>query len=249
MAIAITNKTSGAAESVSGASVDTASVTLADGDYLVVRACQYGGGSSAPGVTTITWNGNTLTEVIGQLGTAGSAGLYSGIWAFQVATGASAVVTIDPAGSVASLSVMWSVDVITGHDTVGTVVDSDSTFADSGNPAALTMTSNNGDLGIDSATYFDMGSAFFSPGAGQTEQFHYGPSNYDSMGASSKAATGASVSMEYTSVGGIRAYVYTGAVIKASGAPPPAGGGGFLPSNYIPLFNAGMNEPRGGMIG
>lgn len=211
MAIAYATKTQSDGTSTGGASVNSASIALTTGDLLVVRLSLHAGGGQTSGMTGITWNGNALTMRAELDGYGFTGAIYTGIWTYQVASGTSAVVTMDPAGT-EDQGVVWEIGVITGHDTGATFTDTDSADAADGT-ATLTLTTNVGDLVLDSVSIKDIGPGNFDEGAGQTVDFEFAPGFYQMHGASRKVASGASTNMQWTQTAA-QPWVYAAIAVK-----------------------------------
>ncbi|CAB4176412.1 hypothetical protein UFOVP1672_9 [uncultured Caudovirales phage] len=216
MAVALTNKTSGENEAATTAN-NTASVTLATGDLLIVRTGAFRSAGSLVAPSSITWNGNNLTSLVARDLIAGFS--HESIWYYQVSSGGSAVVTINYA--TAPDSVMWCVDVATGHDTAVLFRDNDSAGFAGGASPTITMTSVSGDYAVDIAGFAFAAATAFGPAGGQTQDYETDlagdPTGY---GCGSKAATGTTITMNYSGSFGSDACIL-GAVIQQS--PPPAG--------------------------
>ena len=218
----------------------TNSAILATDDLLVVLITQ-SKFSNADQPTAVTWNSIGLTKAVGIEGPPGGPPEWHAvsIWYLKVTSGATATISITGGSTGTDISVVALK--YTGYDTATPIGDTDSSFQtnSSGIPPSLTLTTANGDEVLDCVA----SEGSLTIGAGQTSLYSRSTDDPWNHAFSVEAATGASVTMSWTT-GLDRGYDHCAVVIKAASG----GGGGPFPHHTRRALAGGMSFPRGGLL-
>lgn len=217
----------------SGNSITSDSVSVVNGDYLLV--CAAGGKASAASdpITSMAIDGNALTKLVESVPTATFNSLdwfHCSIWGLKVTSSITGTIVGSCAGGTDNTQLYLAAVKATGVDSVTPVGDTDSMSDRTGTgvPRSLTVTTVAGDVVFDVLSWDSSFSNDAIPDGSQTAIYNV-TSSEAGIGASYKAASGSSTAMTWTNDIDFTFRMCAAVLSQAAG-----GGGGVLLKPQMP---------------
>lgn len=233
----------------SGSSITSDSVSVTNGDYLLVAVGGGKDGALSNEVTAVAVNGNALTKLVESIPVPNFDGrdrCHVSIWGLKVTSSITGTIAATCGGGSNNTTLWLSAIKATGFDTATPIGDTDSIVRGngSGDPRTLTLTTVSGDV-VFGALAFDCSFNQTVTGDGaQTELYNAGVAA-DEVGLATayKAASGTSTTVSWTA--SIDWTFRLVAVVLSQAA----GGGGSGIARIVGGKILGGNIINGGLVG